>query len=175
MSPQKLPGGRVTSAIHSTKADELQTQFAGISHHHQRLLSQPPPLEIVTLPLSEVEWGITLAFCFFVFAFCFCGCPSTCTCLSCCHPRRGSAVAVALSSLCRCFQVELGFSPASSLAATRPYRSAEGWSEAQRAKRLSHRRCFCRCIYFSSFLAQKSHVKPQNHLTTQTKQDRIGV
>jgi hypothetical protein len=71
-------------------------------------------------------------------------------------------------------RVKRGFSPASSHHKA-AYRSAEGRSKARRAKRLIYCRCCrfctCYCLCFSSlylffaFLAQKSHVKPRNHLT----------
>jgi hypothetical protein len=49
------------------------------------------------------------------------------------------AIAVAVAS-----EIERGFSPASSQPQS-GHRSAEGWSEARRAKRLIYCLCFCRC------------------------------
>jgi len=74
---------------------------------------------------------------------------------------------------CRCFCCcslgRAGFSPASKTSRASGLQSAEGRSAVQSPERSRGDYfiafVFCCCIYFLPFSAQKSHVKPQNHLT----------
>jgi hypothetical protein len=83
--------------------------------------------------------------------------PRRCLCFSCCHPRRGSAVVSFLG-------LERGFSPASSQPQNgHPLRRRRERSQRPEATDLIA--LAFAFIFLSAFLAQKSHVKPQNHLT----------
>jgi hypothetical protein len=78
-------------------------------------------------------------------------------------PHFAFALAVGLQ-----LGLERGFQPRVDASREAAYRSAEGWSEARRAKRLNLLPLFA-VVFISAFSAQKTHVKPQNHLNHSNK------
>jgi hypothetical protein len=94
-------------------------------------------------------------------------CESPLLCLSCCHPRRGSAVA-----LCSCLfsspkaKVSQNQRIVISTEAVHAFVSGEIRFSTRSSPKATHSIVLTIATkYFSSFSAQKSHVKPRNHLT----------
>jgi len=98
----------------------------------------------------------------FVVATCRCRCRCACRCFCCCTCRCVFVVALAVV-----FGIRAGASAPRVSLPRSGHRSAEGGSEARRAKRLIYCLCLCccvcSCIYFSAFSAKKRMSSPQTH------------